>query len=171
MSRELLISDPWRDKRYSSILLVYSIGFHFEDTARLIKATFPEAKLTAAVPPSVAERARACPAIDEIVLVDKEKYRPVRDAVAIVKLVMRLRSVRYDLAVSMFRSVKLGLLLYSLRAGTTAVAEISGNLFPWRVGPLRGAANALMTAVKCAVGSVIYVIVRLTLRVWRLTAS
>jgi len=171
MSRELLIRDPWSDQECTSALLVYSLGFHFERAARLIKSRFPAATLTAAVPPSMADRARNCEDIDAVVVIEREKYRPLRDAGAIVRLVRLLRRDTYDIAVVMFRSIRLGVLLYCLRARLTAVAEISGELRPWRVGPVRAIAAIAMTSAKYIVGTAAYGAIRLMLRLWRLTAS
>ncbi len=171
MSRELLISDPWSGEQCNTALLVYSAGFHFERAARLVKSRFSGATLAAAVPPSMAERARACPHVDKVIVVECERYRPVRDAAAILRMVKLLRRDRYDLAVVMFRSVKLGVLLYCLRARLTAVADMSEQLYPWRVGPLRAIAACVMTIVKRTVGTIAYTLIRLTVRLWRLTAS
>ncbi len=170
MSRKLLISDPWSDRQYDNILLIHSVGFHFERAAALIKFRFPAATLTAAVPPSMAERARTCQHIDQVVVVERERYQPVRDAGAIVRLVKLLRRHEYGIAVAMFRSVKLGLLLYCLRTRTTAVADAAGMLYPWRVGAVSGAVALVKAAIRRVVGTVAYAVIRLIARLWRLTS-
>ena len=171
MSRKLLISDPWSDRQYDSILLIHSVGFHFERAARLIKSRFPTATLTAAVPPSMVERARECPHIDRVVAVERERYHPVRDTAGILRLVKLLRRDEYGIAIAMFRSVKLGLLLYCLRARATAVADVSGTLYPWRVGPVRGAVATVKAVIRRVVGTVAYAVIRLIARLWRLISA
>jgi len=171
MSRQLLISDPWSNRQYDSILLIHSVGFHFERAAGLIKSRFPAATLTAAVPPSMAERAQTCQHVDRVVLVERERYRPVRDAAAIVRLTKLLRRDEYGIAVAMFRSAKLGLLLYCMRARATAVADVSGTLYPWRVGPVSGTIALVKAVIRRLIGTIAYAGIRLIARLWRLTAS
>jgi len=171
MSRKLLISDPWGDQQYDSILLIHSVGFHFERAAGLIKSRFPAATLTAAVPPSIAERAQTCQHIDRVVVVERERYHPIRDAAATIRLTKLLRRDKYAMAVAMFRSSKLGLLLYCLRARATAVADVSGTLYPWRVGPVSGTVACVKAVVRRLIGMTVYTIIRLIARLWRLTTT
>ena len=170
MSRRLLISDPWDGQQFDSILLIYSVGFHFERAAALIKSRFPAATLTAAVPSSMLDRARTCQHIDRVVEVERERYGSARDAGAIVRLVKVLRRDEYGIAVAMFRSVKLGLLLYCTRARMTAVADAAGTLYPWRVGAVSGALTVVKAVIRRVVGTVAYILIRLIARLWRLTS-
>jgi hypothetical protein len=171
MSRKLLISDPWDGQQFDAVLLMYSVGFHFERAAALIKSRFPAATLTAAVPPSMTSRARACQHIDRVLEVERERYSPLRDAGAIVRLVKLLRRDEYGIAVAMFRSIKLGLLLYCTRTRATAVADAAGTLYPWRVGVVSGTVAVVKTVIRRVVGTVAYAVIRLIARLWRLISS
>lgn len=166
MSRKSVVDNQWARSGCERILLIYSAGFHFEKAAQTIKRLFPEAELTAATPPSMEERARHCDAIDRVLLTELERYSPVRNAGTVIRHVRKLRRDRYDMAVVMFRSMKLGVLLYCMRAAVTAVADVAGGLHPWHVGPVRATISVPAAAIRRLSGLAVYYTIRTIVGVW-----
>lgn len=170
MSRLSVIDNKWAEAGCNSILLIYSAGFHFEKAAQTIKDLFPESKLTAAVPPSMEKRAQLCTAIDNVQLTGHERYSPVRNVTAVIRHVRDLRKNKYDIAVVMFRSMKLGGLLYCMRAQITAVADVDGALHQWHVGPVRAAMAVPAAALRRLAGLTAYYAIRTIITLWNTLA-
>ncbi|MCD6288468.1 MAG: hypothetical protein J7M12_05080 [Candidatus Hydrogenedentes bacterium] len=167
MSRQSVIDNWYTDMTCKKTLLVYSAGFHFEQAAETIKTLFPETELTAAVPPSMIDRARLCPAVDRVIPTARERYSPLRHPIAIIGYVRNLRREQYDLAVAMFRSKKLGFLLYCTRSRNQAVASAAGELDPWNVGLIRAAAAVPIAAARRLGGLAVYGVIRLIVGLWQ----
>jgi hypothetical protein len=171
MSRSSVVDNWISDTQCRRVLLIYSAGFHFERAARAIKDAAPASELTAAVPPSMEERARTCEDVDKVLLTEREGYGGIGGLRHALRHVLALRRDRYDMAVVMFRSMKLAVVLYCMRAGVTALADASGGLERWHVSPVRALAAVPVWFLKRILGCAVYGTIRLIVGLWRAVSS
>ncbi len=122
--------------------LMYSYGPHFKQAARMLRARYPDSRITALLPPGYPE-AVIRDVVDDIIVCAPEPERGKTPGQA-WRLIRILRRERYDILVVLFDSLKLQLIASLSGAGECCCYHLDHRYHPLRLS-LFGAVAAGVT--------------------------
>lgn len=129
-----------------NICAFYSRGPHFLRMLKQLRAAYPEARITAVVPPTFP--AEAALGLANQVIKTQHAQWSLRQHKALRKLVAVLREGRYDLFAVMFDSPKLRLLAVLSGARARVCYTVDGRQLPLKLAVLGQLADALARNIR-----------------------